>query len=86
MKPTASALGVIFGNRDFFPDKLVAEARKDLARLFQEIGVEGVMLGTDDSKLGGVETHADARKCADLFRRNRDRDFRCAGRPAQFRR
>ncbi len=73
MKPTASSLGVIFGNRDFFPDKLVAEARKDLAKLFQEIGISAVMLGPDDTKLGGVETHAEARQCADLFRRNRDR-------------
>lgn len=75
MKESASALGVIFGNRDFFPDKLVAEARLDLAQLLQELGIDGVMLGTEDSKLGGVETHADARKCADLFRRHRDRIF-----------
>ena len=75
MKQAPSSLGVIFGNRDFFPDKLVAEARKDIAQLFQKMGVNGVMLGPDDSKLGGVETHLDARKCADLFRRNRDRIF-----------
>jgi L-fucose isomerase-like protein len=73
MKSNSSSLGVIFGNRDFFPDKLVAEARKDLTKLFQELGVEAVMLGPDDSKLGGVETHVDARRCAELFRRNRDR-------------
>jgi hypothetical protein len=34
---TATAvLGVILGNRDFFPDVLVAEARRDLAKLFSE--------------------------------------------------
>ncbi len=73
MKTSDSSLGVIFGNRDFFPDKLVAEARTDLLKLFAELGLNAVMLGTDETKLGGVETHADARKCADLFRRNRDR-------------
>lgn len=31
------------------------------------------MLDSAATKLGGVETHADARKCADLFRRHRDR-------------
>ena len=33
------------------------------------------MLGylPSDTKLGGVETHAEARKCAELFRRERDR-------------
>ncbi|HVW22697.1 MAG TPA: hypothetical protein VHC86_15890 [Opitutaceae bacterium] len=73
MKAPAPCLGVIFGNRDFFPDRLVAEARADFEKLFNEIGVQAVMLGTGQSKLGGVETHADARACAELFRQNRDR-------------
>jgi len=71
-KPSA-ALGVIFGNRDFFPDKLVAEARADLLKLLGELGLEAVMLDPAATKLGGVETHADARKCAELFRTHRDR-------------
>jgi L-fucose isomerase-like protein len=73
MNPPRSVLGVIFGNRDFFPDKLVAEARTDITKLFGELGIEAIMLDPADTKLGGVETHNDARKCADLFRRNRDR-------------
>lgn len=73
MKSSPSALGVIFGNRDFFPDKLVPEARADIVKLFGELGIEAVMLDPGETKLGGVETHNDARKCADLFRRNRDR-------------
>lgn len=73
MSTSRSVLGVIVGNRDFFPDKLVAEARADLTKLFAELGVDAVMLDPADSKLGGVETHNDARKCADLFRKNRDR-------------
>lgn len=73
MKPAPVALGVIFGNRDFFPDKLVPEARADIVRLFGEIGLEAVMLDPSETKLGGVETHHDARRCADLFRRNRDK-------------
>eukprot|EP01034_Spumella_vulgaris_P019836 gene19836-25379_t len=72
MKTPDFSVGVIFGNRDFFPDKLVAEARLDLVKLFAELGLTAVMLDPADSKLGGVETHAEARKCADLFRRHRD--------------
>jgi L-fucose isomerase-like protein len=64
-------LGVILGNRDFFPDALVSEARRDLTRLFNEIAVEPVWLTESDSKLGAVETWSDAVKCAELFRRNR---------------
>ena len=67
MLPTPT-LGVIYGNRDFFPDQLVTEARADIARVFAKLGINAVQLAESDSKLGGVETHADARKCADLFR------------------
>lgn len=64
-------LGIIYGNRDFFPDQLVTEARADLARLCSEYGIKAVQLGENDSKLGGVETHQDARKCAELFKQHR---------------
>ncbi|KPL91544.1 L-fucose/L-arabinose isomerase family protein [Levilinea saccharolytica] len=68
-----TTLGVIFGNRDFFPDHLVSEARKDIQALFQEMSIEGVMLGEDETKLGSVETYAHSKACADLFRANRER-------------
>ena len=72
MKPTQPTLGVIIGNRDFFPDQLVAEAREDILKLCKERGIKPIMVSPEDTKLGGVETHAEARKCADLFRKHRD--------------
>jgi L-fucose isomerase-like protein len=69
----AATLGVIIGNRDFFPDVLVAEARRDLIKLFGELEIEPVWLTEADSKLGSVETWTDARKCGDLLRRQRER-------------
>jgi L-fucose isomerase-like protein len=36
-------LGVIVGNRDFFPDVLVGEARRDLLKLFGEVDIAGVV-------------------------------------------
>src|SRR3954447_12811391 len=69
--PQPTTLGVIIGNRDFFPDVLVGEARKDITRLFEQLGIRGVMLTPQDTKLGGVETYGDARKCADLFAKHR---------------
>src|SRR4051812_6450470 len=65
-------LGVIYGNRDFFPDQLVTEARADFAKLFAKFGIKTIQLGESDSKLGGVETHNDARKCAELFKKHAD--------------
>ena len=69
----AVTLGVIVGNRDFFPDVLIAEARRDLMKLFGDLNLDVVWLGEADSKLGAVETWADARKCGDLLRRERER-------------
>ncbi len=66
----APCLGVIYGNRDFFPDQLVTEARADMARLFDSLGIKAVQLGDQETKLGGVESHADARKCAALFQKH----------------
>lgn len=68
-----TTLGVIVGNRDFFPDYLVTEARRDISCLFAQMDIDAVMLDESQSKLGGVETWAHAQRCADLFRANRDR-------------
>jgi L-fucose isomerase-like protein len=65
-------IAVIYGNRDFFPDALVTDARGHIAKLFSGLGIKAVQLSEEDSKLGGVETHADARKCAALFKRHAD--------------
>jgi L-fucose isomerase-like protein len=66
-------LGVILGNRDFFPDALISEARRDLVTVFKALNVEPIWLSESDSKLGAVETWADAVKCGELFRVNRAR-------------
>src|SRR5579862_3273368 len=68
-----TCLGVIIGNRDFFPDVLISEARRDLTKLFAELAIEPVWLAPEESKLGAVETWADAQKCGDLLGRHRDR-------------
>jgi len=62
-------LGVIIGNRDFFPDQLVGECRADLLAAFEKSNVKPVMLDETQTKLGGVETFQDAEKCAALFRK-----------------
>jgi L-fucose isomerase-like protein len=73
MSSKPPTLGVIIGNRDFFPDALVAEARKDLVALFERQGINAVMLDEAATKLGAVETWEHAKACADLFSRHRDR-------------
>jgi len=65
-------LGVIIGNRDFFPDKLVGECRTDLLDAFKKAGVRPIMLDEKETKLGGVETFQEAQKCAALFKKHAD--------------
>jgi len=66
-------LGVILGNRNFFPDHLITEARRDLTQVFAELEIEAIWLAAEDTKLGSVETWADATRCGELFAQNRDR-------------
>ena len=68
-----ATLGVIVGNRDFFPDRLVTEGRQDLLALFKELDIEPVILDETDTKLGSVETYSHAKRCAELFKKNSDR-------------
>jgi len=67
-----ASLGVIIGNRDFFPDRLVAEARVEILDLFKKLNITPIMLAESESKLGGVETFKEARQCAELFAKHRD--------------
>ena len=66
-------LAVVFGNRDFFPDQLVSEARRDLVSLFAALDIEMVALAEHETKLGAVETWQHAQACAELFRSHRQR-------------
>ena len=67
-----ATLGVIIGNRDFFPDQLVARARTEVLDVLKKQNIAPVLLQDTDSKLGGVETFGDAQKCAALFKQHAD--------------
>ena len=65
-------IAVIIGNRDIFPDHLVSEARGKIISFFETQKVKPIMVSEKETNLGGVETYADARKCAELFKANGD--------------
>ncbi len=67
-----TSLGIIIGNRDFFPDSLVEKARLEIIEVFEKLDLNPILLDPKDSKLGGVETYQEARKCADLFKKHRE--------------
>jgi L-fucose isomerase-like protein len=65
-------LGLIVGNRGFFPDHLAATGREDMLRILEQAGAEVVALTTEESKFGAVETFEEAKRCAALFKQHRD--------------
>ncbi|MEA5405106.1 L-fucose/L-arabinose isomerase family protein [Arcicella sp. DC2W] len=68
MSKAALSLGIIIGNRDFFPDSLVEKARVEVIDLCHSLGINPIVLDSNTSKLGGVETFQEAQKCANLFK------------------
>jgi len=72
-KDRSITLGVIVGNRNFFPDALVTEGRREVLEVLAERDIETVILNEQSTKLGGVETWEEAKKCAALFDEQRHR-------------
>jgi L-fucose isomerase-like protein len=66
-------MGVIIGNRGFFPDHLAKSGRDEMMQALAKAGMDCVVLGPDESKYGAVETHEEAKRCAALFQKNRER-------------
>lgn len=65
-------LGVIVGNRGFFPAHLCETGRAIVLKVLEEEGIKAIALSPEDTLYGSVENLADAHKCADLFRQHRD--------------
>ncbi len=65
-----TTLGVIIGNRGFFPEILARDGREEVLRVLAEQGYKTICLTPEDTKFGVVESLQDARKCADLFKRH----------------
>lgn len=65
-------LGVIVGNRGFFPGELCEEGRRVILKVLEEAGIKAIALSPEATSYGSVVTLSDARKAADLFREHRD--------------
>src|ERR1035438_838780 len=66
-------MGLIVGNRGFFPDHLAKSGREEMLRVLGAEGIDVVALTPEESKYGAVETREESRRCSDLFKRNRER-------------
>src|SRR5499433_3029341 len=63
-------MGVIVGNRGFFPDQLAKSGREEMIQALAKAGIQAVALGPEESKYGAVETHDEAKRCAALFKKH----------------
>ena len=66
-------MGVIVGNRGFFPDHLAKSGRDEMLRVLESAGMDVVALTPEESKYGAVETREESRRCAELFKKNAGR-------------
>lgn len=64
-------LGVIVGNRGFFPSHLCETGRATVLKVLEEEGIKAITLSSDETTYGSVESVSDARKCAELFKQHR---------------
>lgn len=71
MKPLV--LGVIVGNRGFFPDHLCKTGRETILKMLKQQGIQAVIVDPKVGKFGSIESLEDARACADLFKKHADR-------------
>ena len=65
-------LGVIIGNRGFFPTHLCEDGRATILKVLEDAGIKAIVLSPEDSPYGSIESIEEARMCADLFRAHRE--------------
>ncbi len=63
-----TTLGVIVGNRGFFPSHLAKTGRETILRVLEEEGFQAICLTPEDTEYGAVETYEESKKCAELFK------------------
>lgn len=67
-----TTLGIIIGNRGFFPSVLCEQGRKTILKVLKEEGFKEILLSSDVTPFGSVESYQDAKKCTELFKKHRD--------------
>ena len=62
--------GVIVGSRGFFPHHLAKTGREEIISVLKSAGATPVVLSPEESNIGAVETYAESKLCADLFKKH----------------
>ncbi len=67
MEAKQVTVGLIVGNRGFFPSHLCEAGRRDMIAVLEKAGFRVIALTPGDTTHGSIESLGDARKCAALF-------------------
>ena len=67
-----TTFGLIVGTRGFFNPELAVQGRKDLLAKLDKLGYNYVIPPEDATPNGAIESLADAKICAELFKQHRD--------------
>src|SRR3984885_16106702 len=63
-------MGVVVGNRGFFPTHLAPTGSLEMSPALEAVGIKPIVLTPEETAHGAVETYEDAKKCAELFKRH----------------
>jgi len=60
-----------FGNRGFFPESLIAGARREMKEAVEQLGYQTLMMDEKDTRTGGIENAEEGRKYAAFLEHHR---------------
>jgi L-fucose isomerase-like protein len=64
---------IFFGNRGFFPESLIADAREEMQNRLRQLGYQSLLMDPSATRYGAVESVEDGRKFARFLAENRDK-------------
>jgi len=70
MQTPKTTFALFFGNRGFFPASLIESARQEMADVLRKLGHEVLMLDSQATRYGAVETPQEGEVYADFLRQN----------------
>ncbi len=71
MKSKKSTFALYFGNRGFFPESLIAQARDELSASLDKLGFGYLMMESSITRYGAVESPAEGKQYAAFLEKNR---------------
>jgi L-fucose isomerase-like protein len=71
MKVGKSTFALYFGNRGFFPESLIAEARKELPEVLDKLGFNSLMMDSSLTRYGAIESQQEGKLYARFLEENK---------------